>query len=96
MEAAIYLTDDIVNQSSTWNEWFEKETDHYFLGFNNNGKAYFYFKDDTGTAHSVWSTTVFTKNRWGYIDVGFTVIPYWYVASVIILVVLYWYVFKGD
>jgi len=34
--------------------------------------------------------------RWGYIDIGFTVIPYWYIASVIILVVLYWYVFKGD
>lgn len=32
--------------------------------------------------------------RWGFFDIGFTVIPYWYVGSAIFLVALYYYVFK--
>jgi hypothetical protein len=33
-------------------------------------------------------------SRWGYINIGFTVIPYWYIASAIILAFSYYYVLK--
>lgn len=31
--------------------------------------------------------------RWGYFNIGFTVIPYWYVVSTVTLIFLYLYVF---
>lgn len=34
--------------------------------------------------------------RWGYFDVGFTVIPYWYVASAVVLTFLYMYVLAEE